>query len=122
MKLSEHFSDDEFRCHHCGELPEDGMAAELIDVLEKIRAELGGKPIRILSGYRCPVHNRNVGGAKSSQHMLGTAADIVVEGVSVGDIATAVGAVLGGRGGIGRYPRRGFVHVDVRRNRARWVG
>ena len=78
--------------------------------------------MRILSGYRCPKHNKAVGGAKSSQHMLGTAADIVVEGVSVGDVAIAAGAVLGDRGGIGRYLKHGFVHVDVRRNRARWIG
>jgi zinc D-Ala-D-Ala carboxypeptidase len=33
-------------------------------------------PIRILSGYRCPEHNRAVGGVASSQHLQGKSADI----------------------------------------------
>lgn len=38
-----------------------------------------GAPIEVPSGYRCPDHNRNVGGAKSSQHVKGNAADIRAE-------------------------------------------
>ena len=122
MKLSDNFDSKEFACRCCGELPPDGMDPNLIHVLENIRHLLGDRPITVLSGYRCPKHNAAVGGAKSSQHMLGTAADIRCEGVSIGDIATAAGEVLGGKGGIGKYPKQGFVHVDVRRNRARWLG
>ena len=32
------------------------------------------------------------------------------------------GTVLPGTGGIGRYPAKGFVHVDVRKAKSRWVG
>jgi hypothetical protein len=35
-----------------------------------------GKPIIVNSGYRCEALNKAIGGAKSSQHMLGEAADI----------------------------------------------
>lgn len=48
----------------------------LADGLERVRALLGGHPIRINSGYRAPAVNASVGGAKNSDHMYGFAADI----------------------------------------------
>lgn len=44
-------------------------------VLDPLR-EWYGKPIIVNSGYRCEALNKAIGGAKSSQHMLGEAADI----------------------------------------------
>lgn len=46
-------------------------------VLDPLR-EWYGKPIKVNSGYRCEALNKAIGGAKSSQHMLGEAADITV--------------------------------------------
>ncbi len=43
--------------------------------LENVRILLGNRPIRISSGYRCPALNTAVGGARSSHHMQGFAAD-----------------------------------------------
>lgn len=45
--------------------------------LEQIRTLLGDKPIRINSGYRSPSLNRAIGGARSSAHLDGYAADFV---------------------------------------------
>lgn len=45
--------------------------------LEHIRVLLG-KPVIVLSGYRCLALNTLVGGAKDSQHMKGEAADFIV--------------------------------------------
>lgn len=45
------------------------------DVLQPIRDEYG-KPIVVTSGYRGEKLNKAVGGAKTSQHMYGQAADI----------------------------------------------
>lgn len=45
-------------------------------MLERVRALLGA-PVIVTSGYRGPVVNRAVGGATSSDHMQGQAADIV---------------------------------------------
>jgi uncharacterized protein YcbK (DUF882 family) len=75
---------------------------------------LVGKPIIILSGYRCQRRNREVGGTPNSQHLYGRAADIRVEGMR------GLEALRCGFGGIGLYPN--FVHVDVRREpfRALW--
>ena len=44
-------------------------------VLDPLR-EKYGKPIHVNSGYTCPALNKAVGGSKTSQHMLGLAADI----------------------------------------------
>lgn len=44
--------------------------------LERIRAYLNA-PMRILSGYRCPILNTAVGGAQYSQHMQAQAADFI---------------------------------------------
>lgn len=50
--------------------------SQLIDnILDPLR-EAWGNPIMVSSGYRCPALNKAVGGANSSQHKLGQAADI----------------------------------------------
>ncbi|EKB47657.1 D-Ala-D-Ala carboxypeptidase family metallohydrolase [Cecembia lonarensis] len=52
-----------------------------IHVLQPLRDMLR-RPVFVSSGYRSPRVNRIVGGADSSQHMKGQAADIVVPGMS----------------------------------------
>lgn len=116
-QLSPHFNEDEFRCRHCGELPATSMAPELILKLEALRATVG-KPLIVTSGYRCPAHNKAVGGAAKSQHVLGTAADISARGIGVDELCHAAERV--GFRGIGRYHQQNFVHVDVRPGKARW--
>lgn len=50
---------------------------ELItNVLNPVR-EIYGQPITVSSGYRCPALNAAVGGASTSQHQTGQAADLV---------------------------------------------
>lgn len=49
----------------------------LAEGLERVRAVLGGRPIHVNSGYRCPALNLAIGGATKSKHMDGFAADIV---------------------------------------------
>lgn len=46
------------------------------ELLEPVRIAWS-MPIAVTSGYRCPELNRAVGGSKTSQHLLGQAADIV---------------------------------------------
>lgn len=120
MNLSENFKSEEFACHCCGELPPDGMNPKLIDLLQAIRENIS-KRVSIVSGYRCEKHNKNVGGAKHSQHCLGTAADIKVEGMDADDVQHFLVKHFNNQiGGIGCYGT--FTHVDVRDGHTRWKG
>lgn len=47
-------------------------------ILEFVRKELGGFPILVCSGFRCPAVNIGVGGVSSSSHLDGLAFDIIV--------------------------------------------
>ena len=65
--------------------PPDAIKRNLIFlvslVLDPLR-DIYGKPIYVASGYRCQELNKAVGGARNSQHLTGTAADIYVKGES----------------------------------------
>jgi len=118
---SEHFSKRELDCH-CGcdaPLAVEQNLTALAMTLEKLRDELGGTPLHVNSGYRCPAYNRKIGGASRSQHMEGKAADLSGRQVTPTDIknaATTVNALL--HGGIGLYPT--FCHVDIGPGPRRW--
>ena len=123
-KLSPSFTVREFRCR-------DGTDTIMIDeglvVLLQCIREHFGKPITITSGYRTAEHNAKVGGSKSSQHLLGRAADIQVAGVSPDAVAAYAESLMPTWGGVGRYPvkagrTKGWVHVDTRSNKSRWAG
>jgi len=55
--------------------------------------------------------------------MLGTAADIRIQGFTIDQISYFANQIPEFQsGGIGLYYRDNFVHVDVRPGRARWTG
>jgi uncharacterized protein YcbK (DUF882 family) len=69
------------------------------------------EPYMMLSGYRSPKTNRSLRGtAKNSLHMYGQAADLRLKSRSVSQIFRAATAC--NSGGVGRYSRSNFVHVD----------
>jgi zinc D-Ala-D-Ala carboxypeptidase len=70
--LTKHFTKQEMACRHCGLCL---MRDSFMQRLQGLR-DAFGVPIGIKSGYRCPTHNQNVGGAKKSLHIEGRAADI----------------------------------------------
>lgn len=76
-----YFKEKEFACKCCGQLPplaKENIVALVEAVLDQAREKLGMQVI-VNSGYRCPVHNKAVGGVPNSQHMRGEAADICCE-------------------------------------------
>jgi uncharacterized protein YcbK (DUF882 family) len=86
----------------------DIMAAShrLLDVSE---------PYMLLSGYRSPETNamlrsRSRGVARNSLHMKGQAADLRLSSRSVTQMARAASACSAG--GVGKYSRSNFVHMD----------
>lgn len=62
------------------------------NVLDPLREALG-RPITVSSGYRSPRVNKAVGGAASSQHTMGQAADILVPGLAPADVARHIRAI-----------------------------
>jgi len=73
--------------------PVHRQLATLVErVLEPLRRHLG-EPVRVNSGYR-PVHvNELVGGASSSQHIRGQAADVVVASLTPLEVAETIAAL-----------------------------
>ena len=102
------------------------MDKQLMLLLAGIRDKLGfapGNRFDLISGYRSPGTNamlRTKGGehtgvASKSQHMLGKATDIRMPGVELARVRAA--ALSMQAGGVGFYPKDGFVHVDTGRVR-----
>jgi hypothetical protein len=116
--LSPHFREAEFCCNHCGSLEGHEVPEELLRVLELCRAHFSSAPITINSGYRCSIHNANVGSNEASQHRRATAADIAVKDVAPAKVYDYLITSYPGAYGIGSYPS--FTHIDVRPDKARW--
>ena len=95
------------------------MALLVANVLDPLRAGLG-RPVRVTSGYRAPAVNRAVSGSPTSQHMLGEAADIKVQGVAAEDLAAAIVALGVPFDQVIWYApeRGGHVHVSFTAKRA----
>lgn len=115
-----YFERNEFKCKcgKCGGFPVE-PDEKLVKLLVQIREHFDS-PITITSGVRCKTHNTNVGGASSSQHLKGTAADIKVKGKTPKEVAAYCETLLPKSGGIGIYST--WVHVDTRSNKSRWNG
>lgn len=95
-------------------LPKDGINPLLLEGLQFLR-EYFSKEMIISSPYRCLIYNRKIGSGDYSQHILGTAADIVIKDTCCKDVMRVIEAhnLFTGRG---LYPDNGdnFCHVDVR--------
>jgi zinc D-Ala-D-Ala carboxypeptidase len=72
-----------------GEAETAALCALCANVLDPLR-ELIGVPVVVTSGYRSPRLNRAVGGAATSQHCKGEAADIIAPGLTPLELAAAI--------------------------------
>ena len=122
-RLAPDFKVRELRCRDGSDTV---MVDEMLMLLLQCIREHFGKPVTITSGYRTASHNAKVGGSRSSQHLLGRAADIQVLDTDPLAVAAYAESLMPGWGGVGRYPVKagrvkGWVHVDTRPNKSRWT-
>jgi hypothetical protein len=154
-EISPTFRLGEFVCKQDADYPKYVyLQPRLLHKLEFLRERFleRGYPadkIRVMSGYRTPAYNRNLGSARFSRHMYGSAADIYLDAKSprgwlddlngdgrinssdirllyniVEDWTEAPGYAERFIGGLARYRSNRshgpFLHVDLRSIRARW--
>lgn len=123
-QLSPHFNAREFRCQ-CGQPHETLIASELVDKLEALYTALNCSKIIVTSGYRCPEHDKAVGGTSSGQHTKGTAADVCCygqDGQPISSKTVCCKAQNLGFGGIANITSSyQYTHLDVRTG-YRWLG
>ncbi len=120
--LSTNFKVNEFSCKGKGCCSTVQVDTELVKILQNIRDHFG-VPVTINSAYRCAKHNKMVGGASSSYHTKGMAADISVKDVKPAEVAKYAESI--GVLGIGLYEtdKDGyFVHIDTRTTKSFWYG
>jgi uncharacterized protein YcbK (DUF882 family) len=108
------------RDHRTGEVKH--YDPHVFDILSELTQAVGrpNAEIDIICGYRSSWSNeflrsRSSGVAKNSLHMQAHAIDIRIPGVSPEKLRDAALALH--EGGVGYYPRSGFVHVDTGRVR-----
>ena len=112
------------KCGKClGAPPNPAVTRHLAWVLQQVR-DLVNVPIKITSAYRCPAHNKKVGGSPQSKHKLGAAADLQAKGITPRKLHAAIEDLVKSKripeGGLGLYDT--FVHYDIRTSKARWNG
>lgn len=113
------FSEDEFRCKcGCGACK---IEEEVVAFCQALRDHMG-KPVRILSGYRCRKHNDSIpGAAKDSEHVNpGSAADILCANSRDRFVMKKFAYAYGVRR-IGTYKHQGFLHFGFSKRHAQDV-
>jgi uncharacterized protein YcbK (DUF882 family) len=87
----------------------------LVRLLAQVSDHFGGRPLHVVSGYRLP------GGLTrdTSRHVAGEAMDFRIPGVPLEEVRDRCQRF--DHVGVGFYPRTQFVHLDVRRQNARWT-
>lgn len=110
--ISPHFSERELLSR--GTWPQKRLNVyRLAAHLEALRADVG-RALPIISGFRTPTHNAQVGGAPESMHLEALAADMHPGLVTVNQAEDAGFMGIGTKGGW-------VTHVDLRANPARWT-
>jgi hypothetical protein len=89
--------------------------ARLLSLIAQVSDHYGGRPLHVVSGYRLP------GGLTrtTSRHVAGEAIDFRIPGVPLTELRDYCSRFE--NVGVGYYPNTQFVHLDVRRQAARWT-
>jgi uncharacterized protein YcbK (DUF882 family) len=131
-RLSTHFVIEEFDCHDGTRVkPREYGGLEYLcrKYLEPMRRKFG--PCSVHSGYRTVAYNRRIGGEPNSFHIYprhdgnDQAADVAFargNPQAWWNVANAIRRSRQNRGGLGLYPSKGFVHIDLRDYKSDWRG
>jgi uncharacterized protein YcbK (DUF882 family) len=122
-RFSPSFGVDELACKDGNPVPKAlyDNATKVCERAQKLRDLVG--PLKVMSGYRTPAHNKKVGGAKGSWHVKAGALDLKSYEKSAAELAAIyeelikTGSVPDG--GLGVYSS--WIHIDIGPAR-RWRG
>jgi len=112
---------EEYACKCCGKLPPELYDSKhfftipykiLFEIFKKLRV-WHGKPLRIDSGYRCPEHNKAIGGELMSAHLFGLALDMKVGSDQELEMLQAQIEKNFSKVRMGVYKKKLFIHLDV---------
>ncbi len=96
---------------------EERIHGRLIRLLVRVSDQFGGRPIRIVSGYRPHKESRYT---PHSKHTLGRAVDFSIPGVPNDVLRDYLRAAFKDVG-VGYYPNSTHVHLDIRDEDTYWV-
>lgn len=90
---------------------------KLLELLYRLHSRMEtAQPFHVISGYRSPKTNamlrqKSGGVARRSYHMQGRAIDVRLPGLRLTDVRKAALSLRAG--GVGYYPKSGFLHIDT---------
>jgi uncharacterized protein YcbK (DUF882 family) len=97
---------EQLKCPCCGSF-------KAMDAIFKMANHIGSTinmPFNVTSAYRCPAHNKAVGGAPNSSHLKGLALDIDITGISKDKLYKFIEEAVKLRLRIGIY--KNHIHID----------
>ena len=124
VQLTQHFNTSQFKCK-CGKPHDFKVSDELVQNLEKLYNELRCSSVSISSGFRCPDHDKAVGGKGNGKHTMGLAADCTFKNQNGVVISTKLISCkaqdIGFRGIANINTSYTYIHLDMRES-GKWYG
>lgn len=124
-QLTKNFHLNELACKDGSPVPEEfhDEALRIATKVQVLRNVVG--PLRVNSAYRTLAWNKRVGGADSSLHLSCSAMDVTSDTFTAEQLGiiweNLVALRLAADGGLGIYPEKNFIHIDLGPKR-RWRG
>jgi uncharacterized protein YcbK (DUF882 family) len=121
--MTKNFKLEEFACKSGAPMPLSVRTnvERLAKNLQVLRDELK-VPMTITSGHRSPEHNKKIGGATFSRHLMGDAADFKAQGIAPSAVAAIIERLISEgkmeQGGLKAYAT--WTHYDCAGTKRRW--
>lgn len=121
--MTKNFKLEEFACKSGAPMPAS-VRANVIRLAENLQVlrDVLKVPMTITSGHRSAEHNKKIGGATFSRHVIGDGADFKARGIAPSAVAATIERLISEgkmeQGGLKAYAT--WCHYDVRKTKARW--